>query len=372
MTNNNWYLLSEPDLLDTPALVVFPERVRANIRTAIDMVAGDPGRLRPHVKTNKSAEVTRLMLDAGIRKFKCATIAEAEMLGMCGAPDVLLAYQPLGPKLLRLVELIRKYPETQYSCLTDHPDAAGQMSAVFEANDLKVPVFIDLNLGMNRTGIVGTGPAIDLYRHCATLPGIRPVGLQAYDGHIRQTDLAARTTLCDEAFRTVETIQNALFEAGFPAPVIVAGGSPTFPVHARRKGVECSPGTFVYWDKGYSDICPEQHFLPAAVLVTRVISLPDPRHICTDLGHKSVAAENEPGKRFFFLNAEGLVPAGQSEEHLVLEAPQGHGYRPGDVLYALPYHVCPTVALYEQVFTVEGGKLTGAWKNIARDRRISV
>ena len=99
--------------------------------------------------------------------------------------------------------------------------------------------------------------------------------------------------------------------------------------------------------------------------------MPSTNKICTDLGHKSVAAENEIGKRIFFLNAEGLKPVGQSEEHLVLET-NSHPFKVGDVLYGLPYHVCPTVALYERVFTVENGKTTGEWKNVSRDRKITI
>jgi len=112
--------------------------------------------------------------------------------------------------------------------------------------------------------------------------------------------------------------------------------------------------------------------LTAAVLVTRVISLPSSNKICTDLGHKSVAAENEITRRVFFLNAEGLKPVGQSEEHLVFEVSEGHTYKVGDILYGLPYHVCPTVALYERVITIENGKVTGEWRNVSRDRKITI
>src|SRR5882762_2212684 len=104
-----WYYIQNPDQLDTPALVIYPDRVKANIRLVIEM-AGDVSKLRPHVKTHKSPDTTRLLLAAGIDKFKCATIAEAEMLAMTGARDVLLAYQPVGPKLQRFVSLVRKYP----------------------------------------------------------------------------------------------------------------------------------------------------------------------------------------------------------------------------------------------------------------------
>jgi D-threonine aldolase len=362
----NWFEIKNIDELDSPALVVFPDRVKHNIQLAIDMI-GDVTRLRPHIKTNKSKEVSQLMLDAGITKFKCATIAEAEMLAQCNAPDVLLAYQPLGPKLSRFVSLIQKYPATKFSCLTDNITAAEEQSNVSNQNGLSVPVSIDLNVGMNRTGISPVKNAVELFNHCKTLKGITVAGLHAYDGHIREIDFESKKQKCDEAFASVEKLNEEL-----KLPVIIMGGSPAFSVHCKRKNIECSPGTFVYWDKGYSDLCPEQKFLPAAVLVTRIISLPASDKICLDLGHKSVAAENEISKRVFFLNAEGLKPVSQSEEHLVLETNEAHSYKAGDIFYGLPYHVCPTVALYERVYTIENGNVTGEWKNVARDRKITV
>jgi D-serine deaminase-like pyridoxal phosphate-dependent protein len=388
--STSWYEIDNIDELDTPALVVYPERVRLNIARAVAMV-GNAARLRPHVKTHKSPAVTRLMLEAGIRRFKCATIAEAEMLAVEGAPDVLLAYQPVGPKVGRLVQLIRQYPGTTFSCLIDHPDAAAAMAKVFHAAGLVVPVYLDLNVGMDRTGIEPGPEALALYRTALRLEGIDPVGLHVYDGHIRDTDPAALKAKCDEAFGSVlalraaiaalTTVQgggNAAQRGSIAAEgarelTIIAGGSPTFPVHAGREAeIQCSPGTFVYWDKGYGDQFPGQPFTPDALVVARVISLRGDTRLCLDLGHKSIAAENELGRRVFFLNGPELRAVGQSEEHLVVEAGPGHNYRIGDVLYGVPYHICPTVALYERAVTIEDGLTTGEWKNVARDRKISV
>jgi D-serine deaminase-like pyridoxal phosphate-dependent protein len=411
----NWYTLTNPEALDTPALIVFPERVKENIRLAIEKV-GDPARLRPHVKTHKSPHLTRLLLAAAITRFKCATIAEAEMLALEGAPDVLLAYQPIGPKTQRLAALIKKYPATAFSCLIDNPEAAGAMATIFAAAGLTVPVFLDINVGMDRTGIAPGDEAIQLYKTAQQLEGITPVGLHAYDGHIRDTDLAERTRKCDEAFAKVEALLANIAalrtniaalatpsstpttplssNATPPAPIIIAGGSPTFPIHAARAAnaknspqgaplakdgaqappapVQCSPGTFVYWDKGYGDAFPDQPFLPAALVVTRVISLRGDTRLCLDLGHKSIAPENELTRRVFFLNGPGLKAIGQSEEHLVVEAGAGHGYQIGDIFYGIPYHVCPTIALYDRAFTVEAGRVTGSWNNIARDRILTI
>ncbi|WP_183559265.1 D-TA family PLP-dependent enzyme [Mucilaginibacter sp. SP1R1] len=366
-----WYNIENVELLDTPALVVYPDRVNANIdllKTMIDDII----RLRPHVKTYKNKEVTLLLLAAAIHKFKCATIAEAELLATCKAPDVLLAYQPVGPKLYRFVKLIHAFPATRFSCLVDNAVAAKEISDAAKEYNIQINVYIDLNVGMNRTGIPAGFEALQLYMDCGVLPGLNPIGLHAYDGHIHDVDLKTRTERCNASFEPVFKLQQSLKQKGYPEPVIIAGGSPTFPIHAKRENVECSPGTFVYWDQGYQLGMPEQPFLPAAIIVTRVISLPDATKLCLDVGHKSVSAENELSKRIYFLNAPELVPTGQSEEHLVVEAGENHKYNVGDVLYGLPHHICPTVSLYERVYVIENKSLNGEWFNTARDRKITI
>jgi D-serine deaminase-like pyridoxal phosphate-dependent protein len=370
MSEQNWYTINDVENLDTPALVIYPDRVAKNVSLLKSMI-DNVSRLRPHAKTNKCKEATLLMLEAGIIKFKCATIAEAEMLGMCKAPDVLLAYQPVGPKLERFVKLIKTYPGTKYSCLVDNIAAARNISEAAIKNNIQIDVYIDLNVGQNRTGIVSS-LALQLYVDCQALHGIKLIGLHAYDGHLHDVDLKIRTQKCNEAFEPVSKLQHDIMKKGYPELVIIAGGSPTFPIHAKRKNIECSPGTFIYWDRGYSLLCAEQPFLTAALVVSRVMSLPDKTKLCLDVGHKSVSAENELGKRIYFLNAPELQMVGQSEEHLVVDAGGGHNYKVGDIMYGLPYHVCPTVALYERAITIEDNKINGEWRNIARDRKINI
>jgi len=371
MTEQHWYIIENVDQLDTPALVVYPKRVKQNIDMLKYMI-DDVFRLRPHIKTFKNKEAALLMMDGGITKFKCATIAEAEMLGMCNAPDVLLAYQPTGPKLLRFIKLIRAYPDTKFSCLVDNEVSANAVSIIATEENLSVKVYIDLNVGMNRTGISPGDGALQLYKACFQLPGINLIGLHAYDGHIHDADIVVRTEKANAWYEIVIKLQDEISSSGYPKPVIVAGGSPTFPIHATKKNIECSPGTFVYWDGGYQLGFEEQRFLIAALLVTRIVSLPEENLLCIDCGHKSVAAENVLAKRIYFLNAPNVKIISQSEEHLVVDAGKGHNYKIGDVLYSLPYHICPTVALYERAITIENNNITGQWLNIARDRKITI
>jgi D-serine deaminase-like pyridoxal phosphate-dependent protein len=369
-SEENWYKIQQLEEIDTPALVVYPERVKANIQTALDMVK-DPGRLRPHVKTHKTIEVTRLLLEAGVNQFKCATIAEAEMLAIAGAKDILLAYQPVGPKIRRLFNLISNYPKVTFSCLVDHPDPTSKIAEMAVSENRVLQVYLDINLGTNRTGIPPGKEAVKLFEWASQLKGLSVQGFHIYDGHLRQKDLTQRKEACDLAYSEVENMVESLLSQGYPKPVVIAGGSTTFPIHLQRENVICSPGTFVYWDKGYAEVLTEQLFEPAALVITRVISLPSKNLICVDLGHKSIASENPIGNRIRFLNANDLEPVSQSEEHLVLQIKGPHSFKIGDVLYGVPFHICPTVALYDRVQTVIEGMPAGEWKVIGRERRLN-
>ncbi len=366
-----WYTIHDVDQIDSPALILYHDRLQENIVVLISMI-DNIHRLRPHVKTHKIKEVALMMMEAGIQKFKCATIAEAEMMAMIQAPDVLLAYQPIGPKAYRLVSLVQKYPRTRFSCLVDENMAAQSLSEVAHLAGQVISVYIDLNVGMNRTGILPGEQAVQLYDWCARLPGIQPIGLHAYDGHITNTDFETRETQCNASFAPVQILSEMLINKGFEDPIMVVGGSASFPIHLKREKVECSPGTFIYWDAGYQHLLPEQTFQPAALVMSRIISLPDKKTICTDLGHKSVAAENSLDKRVVFINAPELKLISQSEEHLTVEAGENHPYQVGGVLYGLPFHICPTSALYEKAFVIKNKKIISEWKVIGRDRKLFI
>lgn len=369
-TQKNWYVIDNIASLDTPSLAIYPEWVRYNLNVLIESI-DDIKRLRPHIKTHKSAEVIRYALEAGIKKFKCSTIAEAEVLGIEGAPDVLLAYQPVGPKSVRLARLTEQFLSTKFSCLIDNKKTAEELSATFETISSRIPIFIDLNVGMNRTGIL-PGDALDLIEHCTSLPGLTVRGLHAYDGHIRDKDFEMRKQKCDAAFSPLLALKDAAEAKLGKAMVIVAGGTPTYSVHSKRKEVECSPGTFIYWDKGYEEVLTEQHYHFAALVVSRVISIPSPDKICIDLGHKAIASENPLEQRVTFLNVTGLKPVGHSEEHMVLQVEGKNSFVVGDVLYGVPFHICPTVALHQRPAIIENHQLTTYWDTLSRNRMITI
>ena len=371
MREKQWFELNDADEIDSPALLIYKNRVAFNIKTMIN-IAGDPGRLVPHVKTHKMAEIVKMQLDAGISQFKCATIAEVEMLSEAGAKNILLAYQLNFTKAIRFVSLITKYPDIHFASLIDNVDSAKMLNDLFGKENLIANVFIDVDAGMHRTGIA-TENILDLFLQIQKLPNLQFEGLHVYDGHIRDEDFEIRKQKVAEAFEKINAVkQQIIANSDLQNVKIIAGGTPTFTVHALNKKVDCSPGTCLLWDHGYDDLLAEQPFEFAAVLMTRIISKPAPGLITTDLGHKSVAAENPISKRIFFLNLSDYEVRSQSEEHLVVKVKDGEHLDVGDVLYGVPYHICPTVALYDEAAVVENGNVVDKWNVVARKKKITI
>ena len=365
-----WYTVENVADVPSPALLVYPDRVERNIRRMIE-IAGGVERLRPHMKTNKLREVVRMHLDQGITRFKCATIAEAEMAAGSGAPDVLLAYQPVGPNVKRFVHLVETFSGTQFSAVVDDGATVRALSETALEAGVTLSLFLDLDGGMHRTGIAPGERAVEVYRLLSTLPGLRAAGLHMYDGHIHDTDRDARQKASDKAFGHVEKMREALAAAGLDVPTVVVGGTPTFPLHIKRTAVECSPGTSVFWDVSYSTILPDLEFEPAVALLTRVISRPEQNRLCLDLGHKAVASEN-PHPRVRLFGLEEATAVGHSEEHLVLETDRAADFPVGSTLYGLPWHVCPTVALHNEAVVVRNGRADERWQIVARARTLTI
>lgn len=365
-----WYKAENIYEISSPSILIYPDRIEDNIRRMIS-IAGDPLRLRPHVKTHKMPEVVKLQMKNGISKFKCATIAEAEMAATAGAPDLLLAIQPVGPNLEKFFNLRKKFIRTTFSCIADNDNDLCRISAMSMTTGMVTSVWLDINVGMNRTGIIPGDDAKRLYKKISSLPMLKAGGLHVYDGHIHEPDPGKRKIMCAEAFAPVVAMLESLSNEGISDITIVAGGTPSFPIHARHGKQELSPGTTLLWDWGYATSYPDLEFLHAAVLITRVVSKPAPGLLCLDLGHKAVASEM-PHPRVKFMELDNYQFTGHNEEHLVISTPDAERFKTGDVLYGIPWHICPTIDRHDRATVVNNNKAEGEWMIEARKRKITI
>ncbi|MBX2843028.1 MAG: D-TA family PLP-dependent enzyme [Flammeovirgaceae bacterium] len=370
MSINDSYLVKNPNLIITPSLLFYPKLINENIKKMISLVDGGINQLRPHVKTHKSAEVIKLHLRKGIYKFKCATIAEVEMVAEAGGKDILLAFQPTVINIQRLLKLVVNYPNVVFSTIIDNPKTLKQLSEISLKNRKKIQVFVDIDCGMQRTGIKPGDNVVDLFQMIKDLPGTTPAGLHIYDGHIHHSTIEERKNECKLAFEKVLELIRNLESKGFEVLNIVAGGTPTFIIHSKNKDWEVSPGTSVLWDWGYEKLFPDLPFKHAATLLTRVISKPDEKLICLDLGYKSIASE-QPQPRVNFPQLSSFEVVNHSEEHMVINTEEASSLEVGDVLYGIPQHICPTCCLYEEALIVEGNEVINSWEITARNKKIT-
>src|SRR5262249_3542592 len=218
--------------------------------------------------------------------------------------------------------------------------------------------------------------AVSLYELAAGLPGLKPEGFQVYDGHNNQPDRSEREAAVRSFLAPVLELRAKLEAKGIPVPRLVCGGTPSFPVYAHLSdipGIECSPGTFVLHDAGYGPKYADlSGVTPAAILVTRVVTRPTPDRVPLNLVNTAAPADPALEKRVQLLAFQEYKAVGHNEEHLIVETAGAARYKPGDVVFALPGHICPTVALHREVLVAEGGKVVGRWTVASRDRVLTV
>jgi len=358
---SNWYKINNEERLMTPAMILFPNRIENNIKKMIQ-IAGDANRLRPHIKTHKLPAIIDMQLKQGVHKFKCATLSEMDLLARMGVSDILLAYPIVGASIKKFIMMQEEFPEINFSTLIDNLESLQNIETIAVAHNQKVDLFIDINNGMNRTGIKAEN-AISLHDKIQETPCFNYRGLHIYDGHIHDSDFQERKTNCDQAFEEPQKLINNLQNPG----ELICGGSVSFPVHALYKERTLSPGTCMLWDYKYKSLYPDMDFEYAAVMGTRIISKTTDALMTLDAGHKALASEMSKARIHLF-ELEDFERKGHSEEHLVIESQKTGSYNVGDLIYGVPRHICPTMALHEYVYVAEEGVIVDKWHVAARSR----
>jgi len=364
------YALENTKNLISPALVYYKDIILETTKRVIEM-AGGPEYLWPHVKSHKAAEMIRMQIDLGITKFKCATVAEAEMTAEAGGTSIILAYPLIGPNVSRFLRLAEAYPRTDFYAIGDNFESLSILANEACQMGMTMNVLIDVDTGMHRTGV-----PIDLleslYERSSGLKGISVKGLHCYDGHRNDRDLSQRKALAEENDLRVLGIKESLERKGLKCEKLVMGGTPSFPCRTGKENFYLSPGTIFIGDWSYYSKFPDMPFTPGAAIFCRVVSHREEGNTFTlDLGCKGIASD-PAGDRGIIAGLKEAKPVFQSEEHWVFSLPPGTALPAiGSDQYVIPAHVCPTSALYPEIQVAQGGKITDCWQVSARNRRIT-
>ena len=355
----------------TPALVVYPEMIASNIERTVGLLDGDADRWRVHIKTAKLGLTLRMLVERGIRNFKCATTLELLTACQCGATDILLAYPCMGANARRVSEIAEQFPKVQISILAENKEQIQQ----WRAN--RTGIFLDINPGMNRTGVQQdhADDIVALAREIAA-GGSEFRGLHYYDGQYGALEEPARTKAVHEGYDRLLRIVDHIERVGISVTEVITSGTPTFPCSLSYAGFRggrfrhrTSPGTVVYCDATSLAQLPKNcGFRPAVLVSTRVVSQPHPGVVTCDAGHKAVSADAGVPTCVVVGHPE-LMPLSPSEEHLPMSFEAGmSGPKLGQSLYLLPRHVCPTVNNFDDALLVRNGEIESVERVSARGR----
>jgi D-serine deaminase-like pyridoxal phosphate-dependent protein len=323
------------DRVGSPALVVYLDRVRENLRRVIAHAGGRADRWRPHVKTTKIPEVFLEMTRA----------------------DLLLAYPLVGPSLMRLAQLARNHTNSRVAVLCEDPAAVASIPP-------ELSIFVDVNSGMNRTGVPVEDESSILGIARAARERFR--GVHFYDGHIHGEDAVERKAMAFEAYDRLMGILGRLDRDGLVVGEIITSGTPSFlyalayePFREIDATIHrVSPGTVVFHDLRSEQEIEDLDLLPAALVLSRVVSHPAADIVTCDAGSKSIAADaGDPCA--FALGHPDLEVLTPNEEHLPLRVHDGARPERGSTLLLVPKHVCTTVNLAEQAVLVDEGRFVG-------------
>lgn len=367
------YRVSDIDEILTPALLLYPEIIASNIDATVRLLDDNADRWRVHIKTAKLAYTLRLFIDRGVRNFKCATTLELLTACRSGAADVLLAYPVMGANALRAREIAAEFPHICVSALIENENQLEQWRGS------RVGIFVDINSGMNRTGIEqGHGDRVVELVRASRESGLSFRGLHFYDGHLGNLVEPERTAIARAGYASLLKIVGELERAGLPVPEAITAGTPALPCSVSFAGFRTtqfvhrvSPGTVAYNDAtSLAQLAPEFGYRPAVLVLTRVVSNPRPGVVTCDAGHKSVSADAGVPTCVVLGHAE-LTPLTPSEEHLPLAVKDGAVASPvGQTLYLLPRHVCPTVNNFDHALLIRDGRILSIERVTARGREV--
>ena len=354
--------------VDTPSLVLDLDRFERNLTRLMNAARPGNVRVRPHAKSHKCTQIAMRQMIAGAVGVCCQKSAEAAVFLAAGIPDVLITNEVVGArKITRLAQLAQAFPSARLGVCVDQLDNVLQLATACEAQDAKLDVYVDLDVGQNRTGVSTSQAAVELARAVHADPRLNFMGLHAYAGNAQhRRGVPERRGAIMAAAQKVSEVRAALRAADLPCEIVTGGGTGTF-IYEAASGIfnEVQPGSFVLMDADYArnEQDPNAPRFEHALMVLASVSSMNGDRITLDAGLKSFSTDSGPPLPAF----AGWQVRGVSDEHTVLHrAGEGPAVALGDKALLIPGHCDPTVNLHDWIVVVRKGKVEDVWRIDAR------
>jgi len=350
--------------LDTPALWVDLDRLERNITQLASHFQQAGVQWRPHTKAVKIPALAHKLVAAGAIGITCAKLGEAEVMVAAGIQDILVANQVVGAqKITRLVNL-RHHADVKV--LVDNLENIAEIGAAAVAKGVTIGVLIEVNTGMDRSGVGLGEPTVTLAQQIAQTPGLKFMGIQTWEGHtLSFTDPEEKRRGIEQSIaQFVDTAQQCRNQ-GLPVEIVSAGGSGTYQVTPFLPGVtEIEAGGAIYCDVTYQEwgVALE----PALFVQSIVTSRPAPTRIICDAGFKTLPRGFANPQPQGIDNVKSIV---FSAEHgiITLDGPNTM-LKVGDTFDILVGYSDATVFLHETLYGIRDGIVETAWAITGRGK----
>ncbi len=345
--------------LETPAVIVFLDRLENNIERVQRLIARQGIGNRPHIKTHKIPAIGRMQIEAGATGLTCQKLGELEVfIDAKVCDDYLLTYNILGArKTDRLMELASRVK--RLAVVADNDIVLRGLSEAGLRHSRDIPLLIECDTGFGRNGVQSPDAALDLARLALKLPRIAFEGLMVFPNSAPHTH---------EFFSRAIKLFGA---AGIALPIVSGGGTPAlnrlaeFPMMTEHRA-----GTYVYNDvmMVHSGVASWQDC--ALQVRATVVSRPTAGRAVLDCGSKVLTSDQYYVQHYGRLaQYPGAVISGLSEEHAIVDlsnAPK----RPkvGEVVEVIPNHCCSVSNMNDEVHGVRDGVVELTWPVAARGK----
>ena len=357
--------------LSTPALTMDLDALERNLSRMAEMCRRQGVGLRPHTKTHKTVEVSRLQLAHGAIGLTVAKVGEAEVIAGAGLDDILVAFPIMGEEKLRRLAAIARSRRLLVSL--DSEAAAQELSPAAAAQGSKIGVLVEFDSGAHRCGLEPGPRLVELAKAIEKLPGLKFCGLMSFFGNVWGTAEQRRAEAGQVAERVTRSLA-AFRQVRMEVEIVSGGSTPSAEFAHLIPGLtEIRPGTYVYNDLNtyYQGACALEDC--AVRVAATVVSTAVAGRAIIDAGSKTFSSDalgSGPKSGYgYIVEAPDAPIIKLNEEHGHLDITQSqHQFHVGEVLTVIPNHVCTTVNMHDEMVTLRRGEAVGTWKIAARGK----
>jgi D-serine deaminase-like pyridoxal phosphate-dependent protein len=355
--------------IDTPALILDLDKFEANLKRMSEFAARAHVKVRPHAKVHKCAEIARRQINAFDAGICCQKLGEAEAMLAGDVTDILITSQVVGErKMRRLARLARAYAPARLGVCVDNPEVARQLAAVCEAEEGRLEVYVDVDLGQNRSGVQTPEAAVELARILVSSPNLSLMGIHAFSSLAQyRRGAPERREATDRGATRAALVRDALLAANLPCEVVCGGGTGSF-LYEAASGVfnEIHPGSFALMDVNYSrnEHDPAGPRFECCLFVLSCVVSVGVERATLDAGMKAFSTDTGPPQPTF----NGWRVRAVSDEHTVLmrSTEDGLPVKLGDKALLIPNRCDPTVNLHDWIVALRANSVEAVWPIDAR------